>query len=62
MLQPKTSCLREHRLAGIRQVWLTFSRTHDALTWDQLKEQIYCKHKPFAFSGIGLAVRAYDGR
>jgi hypothetical protein len=29
----------------------TFNRTHDtALTWAQLKEQIYCKRKPFAFS------------
>lgn len=29
----------------------TFSRTSNtALTWDQLKEQIYCKHKPVAYS------------
>lgn len=29
----------------------TFDRTSNTpLTWDQLKEQIYCKHKPFAFS------------
>jgi hypothetical protein len=29
----------------------TFNRTSNtALTWDQLKEQIYCKKKPFAFS------------
>ncbi len=28
-----------------------FNRTHDtALTWNQLKEQIECKKKPFAFS------------
>ena len=29
----------------------TFTRTSNtALTWDQVKEQIYCKRKPFAFS------------
>lgn len=29
----------------------TFDRTSDAaLSWDQVKEQIYCKKKPFAFS------------
>jgi Papain-like cysteine protease AvrRpt2 len=29
----------------------TFKRTTDAaLSWDQVKDQIYCQHKPFAFS------------